>query len=124
MMTQAVAQLNVRIPQQVKAEGDAALSALGVSTTEFMRALWEKLAAGGEGRDEVVASVLGGDVDVSARSARMAALSRARALYEDGMARLGINPDAISYTLSEGDDSDQEAYVDALLSRMAERGTR
>lgn len=123
-MTQAVAQLNVRIPQQVKAEGDAALSALGVSTTEFMRALWEKLAAGGEGRDEVVASVLGGDVDASARSARMAALSRARALYEDGMARLGINPDAISYTLSEGDDSDQEAYVDALLSRMAERGTR
>lgn len=123
-MTQAVAQLNVRIPQQVKAEGDAALSALGVSTTEFMRALWEKLAAGGEGRNEVVASVLGGDVDVSARSARMAALSRARALYEDGMARLGINPDAISYTLSEGDDSDQEAYVDALLSRMAERGTR
>ena len=123
-MTQAVAQLNVRIPQQVKAEGDAALSALGVSTTEFMRALWEKLAAGGEGRDEVVASVLGGDVDVSARSARMAALSRARALYEDGMARLGINPDAISYTLSEGDDSDQEAYVDALLSRMVERGTR
>ena len=123
-MTQAVAQLNVRIPQQVKAEGDAALSALGVSTTEFMRALWEKLAAGGEGRDEVVASVLGGDVDASARSARMEALSRARALYEDGMARLGINPDAISYTLSEGDDSDQEAYVDALLSRMAERGTR
>lgn len=123
-MTQAVAQLNVRIPQQVKAEGDAALSALGVSTTEFMRALWEKLAAGGEGRNEVVASVLGGDVDVSARSARMAALSRARALYEDGMARLGINPDAISYTLSEGDDSDQEAYVDALLSRMVERGTR
>lgn len=123
-MTQAVAQLNVRIPQQVKAEGDAALSALGVSTTEFMRALWEKLAAGGEGRDEVVASVLGGDVDASARSARMAALSRARALYEDGMARLGINPDAISYTLSEGDDSDQEAYVDALLSRMAERGTQ
>lgn len=123
-MTQAVAQLNVRIPQQVKAEGDAALSALGVSTTEFMRALWEKLAAGGEGRDEVVASVLGGDVDASARSARMAALSRARAIYEDGMARLGINPDAISYTLSEGDDSDQEAYVDALLSRMAERGTR
>ena len=123
-MTQAVSQLNVRIPQQIKAEGDAALSALGVSTTEFMRALWEKLAAGGEGRDEVVASVLGGDVDASARSARMAALSRARALYEDGMARLGINPDAISYTLSEGDDSDQEAYVDALLSRMAERGTR
>ena len=123
-MAQAVAQLNVRIPQQVKAEGDAALSALGVSTTEFMRALWEKLAAGGEGRDEVVASVLGGDVDASARSARMAALSRARALYEDGMERLGINPDAISYTLSEGDDSDQEAYVDALLSRMAERGTR
>ena len=123
-MTQAVAQLNVRIPQQVKAEGDAALSALGVSTTEFMRALWEKLAAGGEGRDEVVASVLGGDVDASARSARMAALSRARALYEDGMPRLGINPDAISYTLSEGDDSDQEAYVDALLSRMAERGTQ
>ena len=123
-MTQAVSQLNVRIPQQIKAEGDAALSALGVSTTEFMRALWEKLAAGGEGRDEVVASVLGGDVDASARSARRAALSRARALYEDGMARLGINPDAISYTLSEGDDSDQEAYVDALLSRMAERGTR
>ena len=123
-MTQAVAQLNVRIPQQVKAEGDAALSALGVSTTEFMRALWEKLAAGGEGRDEVVASVLGGDVDVSARSARMAALSRARALYEDGMARLGINPDAMDGAPGEGGASDREAYVDALLSRMAERGTR
>ena len=109
------------MPQQVKAEGDAALSGLGFTTTEFLRALWEKLAAGGQERDAVVTAVLGDGIDAAVHSARMAALSRARELYEDGMTRLGINPDAMDGSPGEGGTSDREAYVDALLDRMAER---
>lgn len=122
-MAQAVAQLNVRMPQQVKAGGDAALSALGVTPTEFLRALWEKLAAGGEDRDAVMASVLG-EADASSRATRVAALAHARALYADGMARLGIDPDSTTCSPGESDASDREAYVGSLLERMAERGTR
>ena len=50
----SVSQLNVRLNSDVKAAGDSVLDLYGVSATEIIRSLWEKLACGEEGLRQVV----------------------------------------------------------------------
>ena len=51
----AMAQLNVRIEPQLKSAGDEVLARLGVTPTQFVRALWMKVSRGAEAFDQVVA---------------------------------------------------------------------
>lgn len=45
-MASVMAQLNVRMSPELKAAGDSVLDLYGVSPSELIRALWEKIAQG------------------------------------------------------------------------------
>lgn len=51
----AMAQLNVRMEPQLKSAGDEVLARLGITPTQFVRALWMKVSRGAEAFDQVVA---------------------------------------------------------------------
>lgn len=46
-MATKMAQLNVRMDPELKAAGDSVLDLYGVSPSELVRAVWEKIARGG-----------------------------------------------------------------------------
>ncbi|MDO4798671.1 MAG: hypothetical protein Q4A01_11715 [Coriobacteriales bacterium] len=50
----AMAQLNVRMEPQLKAAGDEVLARLGITPTQFVRALWMKVSRGAEAFDQIV----------------------------------------------------------------------
>ena len=60
-MSNAMAQINVRIDKDLKLAGDAVLVGEGISPSEVVRALWNKLAQHGEALDEVKRVLFGGD---------------------------------------------------------------
>jgi hypothetical protein len=47
-------QLNVRLPRELKEQGDATLSLFGSSPVRIIRKLWEKLAQGGDAYRDVM----------------------------------------------------------------------
>lgn len=49
-----VSQLNVRLDSDVKAAGDSVLDLYGISATQVIRSLWEKLAHGEEAMQQFV----------------------------------------------------------------------
>ena len=49
-----MAQLNVRMSPEIKAAGDSVLDLYGVSPTELIRSLWQKIALGEEALEQVV----------------------------------------------------------------------
>lgn len=60
-MSNVMAQINVRIDKDLKQAGDAVLAGEGMSPSEVVRALWNKLAQHGEALDEVKRVLFGGD---------------------------------------------------------------
>lgn len=52
--SQAVSQLNIRLPQSLKQEGDATLALAGSSPSAIIRLLWAKLAQGGDAYAEIL----------------------------------------------------------------------
>lgn len=57
LASRPVAQINVRIDRDLKAEGDAVLAEAGMSPTSIVRSLWTKLAQRGTALDDVVAAL-------------------------------------------------------------------
>lgn len=53
-------QLNVRMSNTLRAEGDAALRSKGYVPTEFVRRMWERLASRGRDLDDLVSLVENG----------------------------------------------------------------
>lgn len=87
----AVAQLNVRIDRDVKAAGEDAIAAMGLSVTDFVRNLWEKLAGSDDDRAAIERAVLGTTiscdevrVDASSHVQKLEALARMRSLRVNG----------------------------------------
>ena len=52
-MASKMAQLNVRMDPELKAAGDSVLDLYGISPSELIRALWEKIASGEEAFGQV-----------------------------------------------------------------------
>ena len=50
----SVSQLNVRLDSDIKAAGDSVLDLYGISATEVIRSVWEKIAHGEEALGQVV----------------------------------------------------------------------
>ena len=124
-MPSATAQMNIRLLPQVKEAGDQALARMGVTPTEFVRSIWEKLAEDGEERSRLEAIALG-QTEASETNPQVEALARARRLYADGMARLRIDLSATGSDTALEDDqkrTDRELCLEALAARMEERGT-
>ena len=133
----AMGQLNVRLDYGAKAAGEDSIRAMGVSVTEFMRKLWDKLAQGGEECAAVQRAVLGNAAATSsamsaatvAGARKSEALVRARALRDAWMEAYGYGPDdLLDVSQSSGDNDslrhpDRQLAVEALVARMQERGT-
>ena len=113
-------QLNARIDREVKAAGDSALSLIGLSPSQAVRALWEKAARRGKDLAEVDKLLS----PATERETRECALDEMQDVVRQGWefmdgvyASLGIEPSA------ERDlPSDDDLLENALYERMAERG--
>ena len=93
----ATAQINARIEPELKASGDAALAAAGLSPTQAIRALWE-LAARNADDPRTIESTLfpehaqqQREATQARRAARMAAARRGAGLADTIMAAHGIS---------------------------------
>ena len=113
-------QLNIRIDRELKAEGDSALSLIGFSTSEAVRALWKKAARRGKDLEEV-AELLS---QTTGRRLKEEATTEAQDLVRQGWelmdgvyASLGVDLE-----LERDFPSDDDLLERALFERMAERG--
>ena len=121
MPTKAISQMNIRINSQVKDAGDRVLVEGGVSPTQIVRALWEKISHGVQDLRQVE-QVLGTSAQVDqaqeSKTDRMYAMRRGRALFAEGLAEWGISADDVA---PFQDASDVDRYTEALVERMKER---
>lgn len=123
-----VAQINVRLDRGLKAAGDATLAEAGITPTELIRELWNKIARGTADVMQVREVLLGkaSSEDNAQESVTVTgkteALIYGRALFDEGLKELGIHA-----AQNEEDApllySDEDAYARALVERMQERGT-
>lgn len=87
MPTAAIAQVNVRMPRQLKERGDATLALAGSSPVKVIRQLWERLAEGGEAYERVMRA-LAPDEDVADEGFL---IGRSARLFEDIGSSLGLD---------------------------------
>ena len=113
-------QLNARIDRELKAAGDSALSLIGLSPSQAVRALWEKAARRGKDLEEV-AQLLSPSAQ---RGSNAGASDEAQDVIRQGWelmdgvyASLGVDPE-----LERDLPSDDDLLESALCERMAERG--
>ena len=117
------AQLNVRMNPEVKAAGDSVLDLYGVSPSELIRALWEKISLGEEAFAQVmkalVATPAAGTrrtIDSELGTSNVASLIRQRqASFEH---ELGLDPATyIPLSMEELEDLVYEDYLEQLDER-------
>lgn len=109
------AQMNIRIPVELKAAGDAALASEGFSPTAAVRALWEKAARRGKDLEEVVA-LLRPQAN-TATSECDAIIERSQSIVRDCMDELGIDYSKVRQTCT-----DEELMEEAFFERYAVEG--
>ena len=115
---QDIAQLNIRLDSAIKAQGEEQLRRIGLTPTEFMRALWEKVAQGGDALAHIDA-IIRPEADRAARSAherKLEAFAAGQGLYAKALTQLGVEGDIV---LEELDDA--EALLDEMEQRMEGR---
>lgn len=121
MATAAMTQMNVRLERTLKEEGDAALASIGLTPTEVVRAIWEKLARRGEDLEEVRRLVMPTPKEVDpVVAARLAAFERGKSIVPDGLRELGVSPSTL---LAVGEATDEDLRYEGIVERMRERGT-
>ena len=121
-----IAQMNVRLDRGLKAAGDAVLAEVGITPTELIRELWEKVSRGSAHamqvreflRDKACEGV--GTGCTPAQEQKMEALVRGRRLFGEGLDAMGIQ--AVTSPAGMGA-ADIDLYAEALVGRMRERGT-
>ena len=114
----AIAQVNIRMPRELKERGDATLSLVGSSPAKIIRLLWERLAEGGEAYERVVAALsAGADASVSVTQSS-APVQQSASLFKNLGASLGLDIDAF-----EPDARPENEVLEALeWERFEERG--
>ncbi len=113
-------QMNVRIDDELKREGDAVLSQVGLTPSQAVRSLW-RVVLGNRGNPRAIAEMLDprrADDDLEKREERLAAIERGRHICDDFLRTHGINPHAVDGDLPADDELLEEAYIE----RWAERG--
>ncbi|MBQ9021765.1 MAG: translation repressor RelB [Eggerthellaceae bacterium] len=114
------AQMNVRMERALLEAGNAALAEMGITPSQAVRALWEKLAKRGKDR-EAVQTVLF-TPEVSAEKQREDALDlvkKGHQIVDDFYRSMGIDPSTLPV---EDFPSYEEIREEALFERMKERG--
>lgn len=124
----ATAQMNVRLPLELKEAGDAAFASVGILPSQAVRALWSRAAERGQGLEKVIEVLR----EPGRSIAQDDALERAQAIVPDGLARLGISATAaasVTDAAQTGATSAHAAEIPydelkaaAWAERLAERG--
>lgn len=123
MTTQTLSQMNIRLDSDTKRAGDAVLAGAGVTPTELIRQLWQKVAQGADDLRQVEEVLAGASPAVITKQPaspdKLIAMRRGRELFAQGLRELGVDTANAARPVDAGDDRD--TYVAALVDRMAER---
>lgn len=117
MGSSATAQINVRLDRALKEAGDAELARLGISPSQAVRALWEKLSQGGEEAASTKRALLTRPVESPEHARKLAALERYDASWQAFDAKLraaGIDPSGFKPLTCE---ELEEARSECLLEK-------
>lgn len=118
----SMAQLNTRMKPELKASGDSMLELYGISPSEVIRTLWEKISLGEEAMSQLVAAFLAEPAVGTTRTA-------AREEGSSGIARMvrerqasferesGLDP--TTYVPLDEDELNDLVYQDYLEERQA-----
>lgn len=121
----SMSQLNVRLDPQAKAAGDATLERMGVTPTQFVRAIWNKLALGAQAFDQLASALVLtpgviGDAQESLTTRGDSVVQRIVERQASLEHELGLTP--TTYTPLSEEDMEDLLYEEALL-RERERMT-
>lgn len=107
-------QLNVRLPKDLKADGDRTLSLVGSSPTRIIRELWTKLAQGAESYESLYAAIAddSGVTESDDVTRKLRALEQACSLVPDFGRRMGL--DLADYRPLDDEALKEAAYLDLL----------
>lgn len=121
----AMAQVNIRMTEELKRAGDATLERADISPTQLVRAVWAKLAMGTEALDQLMAALAQSpspqvDADGVGSQAGDALVSRI-ARRQEGFEQ-AFNLDAGSY-IALTDEELEDLLYEERLQRERERMT-
>ena len=123
MTTQTLSQMNIRLDSDTKRAGDAVLAGAGVTPTELIRQLWQKVAQGADDLRQVEEVLAGTSPAVITKQPaspdKLIAMQRGRELFAKGLRELGVST-ATTLQFADAED-DRDTYVAALVDRMAGR---
>ena len=111
-------QMNIRIDASLKKHGDDALSSIGFTPTQAVRALWEHAAKRGEQLEEVKRFLEGSEPKTGSTAPEESALSAGRSIVPDGLASLDITLGDLAQTLQD----ESALYDAAMLERAQHKG--
>ena len=117
----SMVQLNVRMRPELKARGDSVLELYGVSPSELVRALWEKISLGGEAFAQVVEALAanpaaGSSKTIVRMSPATSIASEIRQRQADFENELGL--DSSTYRPLDADELEDLVYQDYLEERQ------
>lgn len=118
-MPAATVQMNVRMPAELKEQGDAALASEGITPSAAVRAVWEKAARRGADLVELM-SLFRGDGASGARS-----LTQKSNPFEEVSQQITSRMQGLGVDFSQPhsqDLSDAELLEMAYYDKMGERG--
>lgn len=118
METGAVTQMNVRIGAHLKQAGDDALSSIGFTPTQAVRALWKHAAQRGEALEEVKRFLMKAEGVSAQDEADLNALREGWRIIPDGLASLGISAEAMAHVSKD----DASIIEEARLQRAVQKG--
>lgn len=118
MKTEAITQMNVRIGSQLKQAGDDALSSIGFTPTQAVRALWKYAAQRGEALEEVKRFLSKAESGPAQGETIENALHEGWQIIPCGLSALGISAEAMARAVRD-DAADIEA---ARLERADQKG--
>ena len=121
MNRSATAQINVRLPLELKESGDKGLRDLGLSPSDVVRALWRRLAERGESLEKIETLLFEDErtKDDEVSSFGKSPIAEGWRLVDEGMREIGINAQS---TTAPAQLDDNELLTQALEERMRERG--
>lgn len=124
MATPAVAQINVRLDRELKEAGDRQLELAGYTPSQAVRALWGKLARGGEDARKALAGTFGGEANSDSSQAlspeaerKLAALERMDRSWELFAQKLDLDLSTLSPLT---DEELEEMRYEALMEKYGE----
>lgn len=111
-------QMNIRIDASLKERGDDALSSIGFTPTQAVRALWERASQRGQQLEEVRQFLQGAQAEADRVDTESKLLAAGRRIVPEAIASLGINEDALARA-----SQDESALRDAaMMERFRQKG--